>query len=313
LNKKFGKTLPIIDAYSGGKNRSKRLLEKISNSTNYIFGQTQSIRVPDELAQGFTKKIYRRIDPNLRIKKFHQSLCDDLLSKVHKNNDSQGNLNNKNNNLSNDLINNFEKNFEVYRRIYNHKSMANNQLTKMRKDRHLHKQRTLMALFNRTNSRENSPDLETEKENIKTKSYLGLFNKTSTVESLSQSAGNRLVSPLLKLPPSQDILWVVKPIGKYEPQYLEENTHISIGKTPEDDPESVNLIKKDKENITNEIPRTHQEIRECNMELKGEDLQKIQVGCKELKMGQIFKNSENAKTFWIKNNHRNYIFVKLDI
>ena len=46
LNKKFGKTLPIIDAYSGGKNRSKRLLEKISNSTNYIFGQTQSIRVP---------------------------------------------------------------------------------------------------------------------------------------------------------------------------------------------------------------------------------------------------------------------------
>ena len=313
LNKKFGKTLPIIDAYSGGKNRSKRLLEKISNSTNYIFGQTQSIRVPDELAQDFTKKIYRRIDPNLRIKKFHQSLYNDLLSKVHKNNDSQGNLINKNNNLSNDLINNFEKNFEVYRRIYNHKSMANNQLTKMRKDRHLHKQRTLMALFNRTNSRENSPDLETEKENIKTKSYLGLFNKTSTVESLSQLAGNRLVSPLLKLPPPQDTLWVVKPIGKYEPQYLEENTHISIGKTPEDDPESVNLIKKDKESITGEIPRTHQEIRECNMELKGEDLQKIQVGCKELKMGQIFKNSEKAKTFWIKNNHRNYIFVKLDI
>jgi hypothetical protein len=30
-------------------------------------------------------------------------------------------------------------------------------------------------------------------------------------------------------------------------------------------------------------------------------------------MGQIFKNSEKAKTFWIKNNHRNFIFVKLDI
>ena len=105
----------------------------------------------------------------------------------------------------------------------------------------------------------------------------------------------------------------MKPIGKYEPLYLEENIQKSIGKTPDDVPESINIGKKDKENVTGEIPRTHQEIRECNLELKGEDLQKIQVGCKELKMGQIFKNSEKAKTFWIKNNHRNYIFVKLDI
>ena len=40
---------------------------------------------------------------------------------------------------------------------------------------------------------------------------------------------------------------------------------------------------------------------------------KIQVGCKELKMGTIFKNSEKSQTFWVKNNHRNHIFVKLEI
>jgi len=49
------------------------------------------------------------------------------------------------------------------------------------------------------------------------------------------------------------------------------------------------------------------------LELSGEDLQKIQVGAKELHMGTVFKNSERAQTFWVKNNHRNHIFVKLDI
>ena len=313
LYKKFGKTLPVIDAYSSGKNRGKRFLEQISNSTKCIFGQTQSIRVPDELAQDFTRKAFRRIDPNLHIKKFHQSLYNELLSKVNKNNDPQNTINKVVYNPTSEIINNFEKNFEVYRRIYNHKSLANDQLRKMRKERHMHKQRTLVALFNQTKSRENSPEQESEKENIKTKSYLGLTKKNSTVDDLSQLAGNRLVSPFLRLPQPQDTLWVVKPIGKYEPLYLEENIQKSIGKTPDDVPESINISKKDKENVTGEIPRTHQEIRECNLELKGEDLQKIQVGCKELKMGQIFKNSEKAKTFWIKNNHRNYIFVKLDI
>ena len=49
------------------------------------------------------------------------------------------------------------------------------------------------------------------------------------------------------------------------------------------------------------------------MELTGEDLQKIQVSSKELKMGQVFKNSERSQTFWVKNNHRNHIFIKLEI
>ena len=312
LNKKFGKTLPMIDPYALNKSKSKRSLDSISNSTNYIFGQTQALKVPDDLAQDFTKKTYRKIDPNLRIKKFHHSLFNELLSKIKKNDDLKGTTD-KGFNPSNEIINNFEKNFQVYRNIYNHKSFANEELNKMRRERRLQKQRTLIQMLNRPKSKETSPEQDQEKENYKTKSYLGLNKKTSSVDDLSKLMGNRLVSPLLKLPVPQDTLWVVKPIGKYEPAYLEESTQKSIGKTPDDVPDTFDKNKKDKENITGEIPRTHQEIRECNFELSGEDLQKIQVGCKELKMGQIFKNSEKAKTFWIKNNHRNFIFVKLDI
>ena len=312
LNKKFGKTLPMIDPYALNKSKSKRSLESISNSTNYIFGQTQALKVPDDLAQDFTKKTYRKIDPNLRIKKFHQSLFNELLSKIKKNDDLKGTTD-KGFNPSNEIINNFEKNFQVYRNIYNHKSIANEELNKMRRERRLQKQRTLIQMLNRPKSKETSPEQDQEKENYKTKSYLGLNKKTSSVDDLSKLMGNRLVSPLLKLPVPKDTLWVVKPIGKYEPAYLEESTQKSIGKTPDDVPDTFDKNKKDKENITGEIPRTHQEIRECNLELTGEDLQKIQVGCKELKMGQIFKNSEKAKTFWVKNNHRNFIFVKLDI
>ena len=312
LNKKFGKTLPVIDPYNLNKSKSKKFLDKISNSTNYIFGQTQAVKVPDDLAQDFTRKTYRKIDPNLRIKKFHQSLFNELLTKIQKNDDLKGTNMEKGFNPSSEIINNFERNFQIYRNICNHKSIANGELTKMRRERRLLKQRTLASMLNRPKSKENS-DQDLEKENFKTKSYLGLNKKVSSVDDLSKLMGNRLVSPLLKLPVPQDTLWVVKPIGKYEPIYLEESTQKSIGKTPDDPPEDFSVFKKNKENITGEIPRTHQEIRECNLELSGEDLQKIQVGSKELKMGQIFKNSEKAQTFWVKNNHRNFIFIKLDI
>ena len=132
--------------------------------------------------------------------------------------------------------------------------------------------------------------------------------KINQLDELMNLKGNRLDSPRLKLPEPKDTLWVVKPIGQYEPAFLEESIKKAIGKTPDDMPEDMETKKGDAK--TGEVPRTHQEIRECNMELSGEDLQKIQVSSKELKMGQVFKNSERSQTFWVKNNHRNHIFVK---
>ncbi len=48
------------------------------------------------------------------------------------------------------------------------------------------------------------------------------------------------------------------------------------------------------------------------MDLAGDDLQKIEVGPKEIDFGDVFKNSEQRKTFWIQNNLRTAIFVSLE-
>ena len=281
--KKLGSTLPTIDGF----NKNRKYIEKMASSTNYNFGQTQAAKVPDELALDFTRKPFHRIDPGLRIKKFHKNMFSEIVLKIKKNDDLKGSTG-KGFNPSNELIKNFEDNFQIYKSIYNNKSLANTELVRMRKERRLNKLTTHIQI----------DDYQKQK---------------NSVEELSNLRGNRLASPYLKLPEPKDNLWVVKPIGQYEPMYMEENIQKAIGKTPDDTPEVYESQKKNKENATGEIPRTHQEIRECNMELSGEDLQKIQVGCKELKMGQIFKNSEKAQTFWVKNNHRNYIFIKLEI
>ena len=68
----------------------------------------------------------------------------------------------------------------------------------------------------------------------------------SSVEQLSNLLGNRLPSPKLNLPEPKDNLWVVKPIGQYEPMYLEENITKTIGKTPDDIPEVYDSTKKER-------------------------------------------------------------------
>ena len=158
-------------------------------------------------------------------------------------------------NPSNEIIKGFEDNFRVYQGIYNNKSLANAELVNMRK--------------RRTNK--HVEHIEIDEKNI----------NNDALEQLMLLKGNRLESPKLKLPDPKDNLWVIKPIGQYEPVYMEENVKKSIGKTPDDMPdENVSMTKKEKENKTGEVPRTHQEIRECYLELSGEDLQKIQVGAK---------------------------------
>jgi len=48
------------------------------------------------------------------------------------------------------------------------------------------------------------------------------------------------------------------------------------------------------------------------MDLTGDDLQKIEVGPKEIDFSDVFKNSEQRKTFWVQNNLRTAIFVSLE-
>ena len=110
--------------------------------------------------------------------------------------------------------------------------------------------------------------------------------KLYSVDQLLDLPGNNLLnSPRLKFPEPKDTLWVIKWIEQYESIYMEENIKKEIGKNPYDMPDEIEIKKLSNNNQTGDIPRTHQEIRECNLELTGEDLQKIQVGCQELNFG----------------------------
>ena len=261
---------------------NKRYNDSVMKSVNL----TEAQPVPDELALDFTRKPFYKIDPKERIKRFHKNLLKELTSKYVINMTETNGSQEAGFNPSNEIIKGFEDNFRVYQGLYNNKSLANAELVKMRKRR----------------MNKHTEHIEIDQKEI----------NSDPIEELMRLRGNRLESPKLRLPDPKDNLWVVKPIGQYEPVYMEESIKNAIGKTPDDFPEETSKKKKSKDK-TGEVPRTHQEIREYNLELSGEDLQKIQVGAKELRMGQVFKNSERSQTFWVKNNHRNHIFVKLEI
>jgi len=284
---------------SSGQIINKRYLDLKFKKNDSILSESQM--VPDELALDFTKKPFMRIDQSTRLQKFYKKQLNEIMEKIGQSNNIKNNFEKKNN-PRNEIIKSFEENFKIYEKISNKKSLANYELIKMRRSRKLLKPISSMKIIG------------DEKK-----------NRNRSVEDLMNLKGNRLESPKLRLPEPKDQLWVVKPVGKYEPIYMNENIKKIIGKTPDDMPEEkkvetkklINLFRNNNkfngENKPGDIPRTHQEIRECSLELSGEDLQKIQVGVKELNFGQIFKNSENSKTFWIKNNLRTHIFVSLDI
>ena len=292
VNNMYEIPIRIFGICKGVKKVSKQL--KLMETMNKRYDEaskgislTEAQQVPDELALDFTRKPFYKIDPKERIKRFHKNLLKEIQSKYTNFTETKNSTENGFN-PSNEIIKGFEDNFRVYQGIYNNKSLANTELVNMRKRR----------LNKRTEH------IEIDEKNL----------NNDALEQLMLLKGNRLESPKLKLPEPKDNLWVIKPIGQYEPIYMEENIKKSIGKTPDDEPDEIVLSnRKAKGNRTGEVPRTHQEIRECYLELSGEDLQKIQVGAKELHMGTVFKNSERSQTFWVKNNHRNHIFVKLDI
>ena len=273
--------------------------------------------VPDEIAQDFTKKPYRRIDQSTRLKRLYKNQINQILQKMGQNINLKSlkpsSDINKNEQLikynhGNEMLKKFNENFKIYEKLSNHRSLSNLELVKMRRARRL-----LRPMH------------------IKNKSQISLFSDNNVSDNLLSLRGNRLDSPKLRLPTPKDKLWVASPIGQYESLAMEEYVKKDIGKTPDDMYDENMTKKKDlvtdgynnyniyqvknktKEGKGGDIPRTHQEIRECSMELSGEDLQKIQVGTKEINYGQIFINSEISKTFWIKNNLRTHIFIRLEI
>ena len=199
------------------KNLAQNMENDIKNNTNgfqnYI---SDAMYVPDDLALDLTKQPFKRSDQNTRIRKFHNDRLKEVIEKIQKTDELKGNSNDNNNNNkgfnpSNELIKNFEDHFKLYTEISNHKMQANNELVKFRKERE-------NRLKNKNYSTTTHIQIDTNE-------------KINSVEQLSYLPGNRLDSPRLKLPDPKDTLWVIKPIGQYEPIYMEENIKKQIGKT----------------------------------------------------------------------------------
>lgn len=60
-------------------------------------------------------------------------------------------------------------------------------------------------------------------------------------------------------------------------------------------------------------PQTHRDIRDINMELKGEELKKIQAGPVRIDFGNVFIKSKIWRTFHIKNDLRSAISAQIMI
>ena len=154
----------------------------IKNKTNgFQRNALDAMYVPDELALDFTKQPFKRTDQNTRIQKFHKDRLNEVIEKIQKTDELKGS-NDKGFNPSNELIKNFEEHFKVYTEISNHKTQANAELVKMRKERK-----------NRTKSY--------------THIQIDPNKKLNSVDQLLDLPGNNLLnSPRLKFPEPKDTL-----------------------------------------------------------------------------------------------------------
>jgi hypothetical protein len=109
-----------------------------------------------------------------------------------------------------------------------------------------------------------------------------------------------LDSPRLDLPAHKEKLFVTKPIGPYEP-YV-KNMGSRFNPNP-DDPTKPRTHK----------PNSHTVMRDCNQELDGEMMKRIQTGPKSIDFGVLFVNSDTKKWFYILNELKGAIAARLII
>lgn len=127
-----------------------------------------------------------------------------------------------------------------------------------------------------------------------------------------------LDAPQLKLPEAKDLLYVVKPVGEYEPYRKGKDDKSSIdderSAKPDDNrkdylPDPKELPKK----IFDSEPKNHAEIRDCQAALTGEQLQKITAGPLYIDYGPVNQKSKISRAFYVRNELRNAISVRLMI
>jgi hypothetical protein len=108
--------------------------------------------------------------------------------------------------------------------------------------------------------------------------------------------------PHLPIPNQVDSLYVEKPIGDYEP-YPNQKARKRFA-------EAENRIIKKKFKAE---PSTQTELRECALDLSGEQLQRINAGPQLIDFKHVFVKSTATKSFVVTNDLRQHIHVRLVI
>ncbi len=116
-----------------------------------------------------------------------------------------------------------------------------------------------------------------------------------------------LEPPKLSLPEQIDPLYVVKPIGPYEPINQSSRKRAKQGEKGQ---ESENRIIRKK---FKPEPTTQAELRDCSAELTGEQLQKINAGPQLIDFKTVFVKSTTTKSFIVTNDLRQHIHVRIVI
>jgi len=173
----------------------------------------------------------------------------------------------------------------------------------------------LMAQYNTKKATDYLTTMRQEREMMKKKGFIVGQNKmrNDRIKSYAGKGGGggeggplssygrpdaKLDSPRMNIPLESDTLFVVKPIGHYEPYDMYDfSAHFS-------------------ESYINPIPFTdkaesHAETRDITSELTGEELQKIQVSKPEIDFGSIFVKSTDHRYFTVKNDLRKPISVRI--
>ena len=112
----------------------------------------------------------------------------------------------------------------------------------------------------------------------------------------------RMPSPKLGVPSQVDLLYVEKPIDRYEP--TQSNlTRLRHRREADQDRIVKRKWKAD--------PQTQAEVRDCSVELSGEQLQKINAGPQQINFKTVFVKSSTTKSFIVTNDLRQHIYVRL--
>ena len=234
----------------------------------------------------------------------------------------------KMNNCNSEIINNFKKQYDEFKKIEYNKQRANNYLEysrKKRKNKELYENAKKNYNCSNNNNQSNKHIVNSLHSKItESNTSLNNLNKCNTALKDNNLALNQINNDITGYKPikfktsniTKEPLYVCKPIGIYEP--IEDNNESNLNSTNINS--SINStylkhlntnLRADEINIIQQ-PSELQDIKDCQLNLTGKDLQKIDVIPDYINFGDVFVKSYKVKTFWIRNNLRSSIFIEFD-